>query len=270
MDILAGIGSSTNMSLRITLATLLCALAQIGCSNADEVVVFDYRVVNVYPHDTAAFTQGLFFRDGELYESTGHLGRSSIRRVSLETGEVLRRHDLADKYFGEGIVDWNDRLISVTWKSETGFVFSLDDFREQKTFSYSGEAWGLTRDESNIIMSDGTDRLRFLDPETLEEVKSVSVSLRGRGVHSLNELELIEGELFSNVWQTDWVLRIDPDTGVVKGLVDFSGLLPDAVRRSGSVDVLNGIAYDAETKRIFVTGKYWPSLFEIELFERGP
>ncbi len=270
MDILPGIVSSTYMSLRIIVATLLCALAQIGCSNADEVVVYDYRVVNVYPHDTGAFTQGLFFRDGGLYESTGHLGRSSIRRVSLETGKVLRKYDLADKYFGEGIVDWNDRLISVTWKSETGFVLGLDDFKEQDTFSYSGEGWGLTRDDSNIIMSDGTDRLRFLDPETLDEVKSVPVTLRGRAVRSLNELEWIEGELFSNVWQTDWVLRIDPDTGVVAGLVDLSGLLPDAVRRSGSVDVLNGIAYDVETKRIFVTGKFWPSLFEIELIERRP
>jgi glutamine cyclotransferase len=244
------------------LLTLLCAAPP---SVADDVVTYGYRVVAVYPHDRNAFTQGLFFRDGDLYESTGLRGHSSIRKVSLATGEVLRQHDLEKKYFGEGIVDWNDRLIAVTWKAETGMVFQLDDFRELQTFRYLGEGWGLTRNADNIIMSDGSDRLRFIDPETFEEVNSVTVSLRGNGLRNLNELEWIEGAIFANVWRTNWIVQIVPDTGQVIGTINLTGLLPESDKVSGHTDVLNGIAYDAETKRIFVTGKHWPKLFEIEL-----
>jgi glutaminyl-peptide cyclotransferase len=244
---------------------LLCASAP---SVADDVVTYGYRVVAVYPHDRNAFTQGLFFRDGDLYESTGLRGHSSIRKVSLATGEVLRQHDLEDRYFGEGIVDWNDRLIAVTWKSETGMVFQLDDFSELRTFRYPGEGWGLTRNADNIIMSDGSDKLRFIDPETFEEVDSVTVSLRGNGLRDLNELEWIEGAIFANVWRTNWIVQIDPGTGQVIGTINLTGLLPGLDKVAGHTDVLNGIAYDAEKKRIFVTGKHWPKLFEIELVEK--
>lgn len=257
------------MYFKKSITVLLLTLVSTSQLQADEVMTYGYRVVNVYPHDRNAFTQGLFFRNGELYESTGLRGSSSIRRVSLTTGKVTTKHDLADEYFGEGIVDWHDRLISVTWRSGKGFVFGLDDFDYQETFGYAGEGWGLTRDHSHIIMSDGTERLRFLDPETFEEEKSLKVMLRDRPVRNLNELEWIKGAIFSNVWQTDWIIRIDPETGDVTGLVDLTGLLPEMDREPGHTDVLNGIAYDAETNRIFVTGKHWPSLFEIVLVEKA-
>jgi len=269
MRFLARINSTVDMSFKKLVVVLLCTLAPSSPVVADAVAVYGYRVVNVYPHDKDAFTQGLFFRDGELYESTGLRGSSSIRSVTLTTGEVTRQIDLADKYFGEGIVDWDDRLISVTWQSEKGFVFGLHDFEEQESFSFEGEGWGLTRNESNIIMSDGTSTLRILDPETFQETRSIMVSLRGSPVRNLNELEWIDGELFANVWKTNWIVRIDPESGIVTGLVDLTGLLPEADREPGHTDVLNGIAYDAVAKRIFVTGKNWPSLFEIVLVERS-
>ena len=253
--------------MRFSVAAILCWLLPTVHSYAGDVAMYGYRVVNVYPHDKNAFTQGLFFRDGGLYESTGLRGFSSIRRVSLITGEVIRRYDLPGRYFGEGIVDWGDRLISVTWRSGRGFIFAIDSLEQQGSFLIEGEGWGLTRDDSRIIMSDGTEMLRFLDPNTFSETGRVAVSLRDRSVRNLNELEWVDGELFANVWQTDWILRIDPRSGVVKGLVDLSGLLPESDRIPGHTDVLNGIAYDAESKRLFVTGKNWPKLFEIELVE---
>lgn len=247
---------------------VFCGLSLPAQSADVEVAEFGYRIVNVYPHDKNAFTQGLFFRDGVIYESTGLRGFSSIRSVSLATGEIVRKYDLAPKYFGEGIVDWGDRLISVTWRANRGFVFAIDDFEEQSRFSYDGEGWGLTRDESNIIMSDGTERIRFLDPDSFAEIRSITVTLRGRKVRNINELEWIEGEIYSNVWQTDRIIRIDPESGIVTGVIDLSGLLPASDRILGHTDVLNGIAYDAESKRMFVTGKNWPKLFEIELVEK--
>lgn len=265
MDILPSIDSTTRMPGKfLSVVVLLLSAMPLHA----EVVNYGYRVVNVYPHDSDAFTQGLIFRDGELYESTGQLGASSIRRVTLETGDVLKKRDLADEYFGEGIVDWGDRLIGVTWHAGKGFVFDLDDFEVRATFEYPGEGWGLTRNDTHIIMSDGTDRLRFLDPDTFKEEASRSVTLRGRPIRTINELEWIEGSIFANVWRTDWIIRIDPGSGEVTGLVNLSGLLPEADRKSGHTDVLNGIAYDPEEKRIFVTGKYWPSLFEIVLVEK--
>ncbi len=267
MDIYVQIASGTSMFRKLTIASLL-VFAPTGQPVADDVITYTYRVVNVYPHDKNAYTQGLFFRKGELYESTGLYGASSVRRVSLRTGKVLRKLDLAKEYFGEGIVDWGDRLIHVTWRSGKGFVFALDNFAEQDTFRIAGEGWGLTRNESHIIMSDGTEKLRFLDPDTLQQKGSISVSLRGRKLRYLNELEWIDGSVFANVWQTDWIVRIDPETGNVTALVDLSGILPDSNRQPGFTGVLNGIAYDAETSRLFVTGKNWPSLFEIMLVDR--
>jgi glutaminyl-peptide cyclotransferase len=256
------------MFCRTKIAVCLLVLVPAAQSIGHELVTYGYRVVNVYPHDSNAFTQGLFFRDGKLYESTGQYGSSSIRRVSLTTGEVLKKYDLAGQYFSEGIVDWNDRLISVTWRSGMGFVFRLDDFSTLETFRFAGEGWGLTRDNSHIIMSDGTEKLRFLDPETFAEEKTLSVSLRNRDLLYLNELEWIEGAIFANVWQSNWIVRINPDSGDVTGLVDLSGLLPESDRIPGHTDVLNGIAYDSARKRLFVTGKNWPSLFEIVLIEK--
>lgn len=235
---------------------------------AGEPTVFGYRAVNVYPHDTQAFTQGLFIRDGWLYESTGLRGSSSVRKVSLESGRVARQIDLDDQYFGEGIVDWNDSLIAVTWHSGQGFVFALDDFTETDRFNYTGEAWGLTRSDSHLVLSDGTPVLRFLNPNTFQIERTVTVTLEGQAVRNLNELEWVEGQILANVWQTDWVVRINPVSGNVTGLADLSGLLTPAERSESGTDVLNGIAYDAESKRLFVTGKNWPKLFEIELVEK--
>jgi glutamine cyclotransferase len=252
------------MHKRIIAALLLLGLL-VAPTYADDVVTYGYRILAEFPHDRNAFTQGLFYREGSLYESTGLRGRSSIRKVKLTTGEVLKKHDLPDQYFGEGMVDWNDRLIVVTWQSEKGMVFQIDDFHELSTFEYKGEGWGLTRNRSHIIMSDGSNKLRFLDPETFDEIDSVEVSLRGQSIDNLNELEWIDGNIFANVWRSNFILQIDPATGQVTGLVDLTGLLPKSDKIPGHTDVLNGIAYDAESGRIFVTGKHWPKLYEIEL-----
>jgi glutamine cyclotransferase len=225
--------------------------------------VYGYQVVRTYPHDPNAFTQGLFLRDGFLYESTGLEGASSIRKVELETGRVELERSISSRFFGEGIVDWKDRLIELTWKHQLGFIYDLDDFETRGEFSYPGEGWALTRDDHRIIMSDGTARLRFLDPETLKEIGGVTVTDQGRPVDRLNELEWVQGEIYANIWQTDRIARIDPATGQVKGWIDLAGLLPAEDR--WRADVLNGIAYDAKADRLIVTGKLWPRLYEIRV-----
>ncbi|MDC7681776.1 glutaminyl-peptide cyclotransferase [Asticcacaulis sp. BYS171W] len=235
---------------------------------AANVTRFGYRVVKAYPHDPKAFTEGLFFLDGHLYESTGMEGASVIRRVDLDTGKVQRQFDLAPEYFGEGIAPWKDRIIGLTWKHGKAFVIGKASFALEGHLTYSGEGWGLTHDGQNLIMSDGTDRLRFLDPESFRPVRDVPVTIRGKPLDYLNELEWIDGAVYANIWQTDYIVRIDPRTGTVTGVVDLSGLLDHAPGKAGNVDVLNGIAYDAQTRRLFVTGKYWPALFEIELVEK--
>jgi glutamine cyclotransferase len=228
------------------------------------VPVYTVRVVNTFLHDPEAFTQGLVFLDGVLYEGTGLRGRSSLRKVELETGNVLQQYDLPEQYFGEGIAILGDRLFQLTWHSQTGFVYDKETFALRDQFTYSGQGWGLTHDGERLIMSDGTSTLRMLDPSTLTEIGRVEVLNGDVPVVQLNELEYIAGEVWANIWQTDNIVRIDPATGQVVGWIDLSGLLrqEDVVQ---PVDVLNGIAYDAETKRIFVTGKLWPKLFEIEL-----
>lgn len=225
--------------------------------------VYGYQVVRTYPHDPNAFTEGLFLRDGFLYESTGLEGASSIRKVELETGRVELERSISSRYFGEGIVDWKDRLIELTWKHQLGFIYDLDDFETRGEFSYPGEGWALTRDDHRIIMSDGTARLRFLDPETLKETGGVTVTDDGQPVDQLNELEWVKGEIYANIWQTDRIARIDPATGQVKGWIDLAGLLPAEDR--WRADVLNGIAYDAKADRLIVTGKLWPRLYEIRV-----
>lgn len=231
-----------------------------------------YQVINTYPHDPKAFTQGLLYLDGYLYESTGLEGRSEIRKVRLETGEVLQRRAVPSQYFGEGMTAWKDRLLTLTWKHGVGFIYDRATFEPTGEFHYSGEGWGLTEDGRRIIMSDGTSRLRFLNPDTQAEAGGVGVTYEAKPVDNLNELEWVKGEIFANVWQTDFILRINPATGAATGVIDLRGLLAANDRRTPdgveSPDVLNGIAYDAKGDRLFVTGKLWPKLYEIRLVER--
>jgi glutamine cyclotransferase len=232
------------------------------------VPVYGYSVVKVYPHDRAAFTQGLQYVDGFLYEGTGQNGQSSIRKVKLETGEVLHKQSLDPRYFGEGITVWGDTIIQLTWQSEIGFVYDKATFKQLRTFSYTGEGWGLTHDGTRLIMSDGDARgaLRYLDPKTLKETGRLIVRDGKVPLSHLNELEYVRGEILANVWQTTRIARISPKTGQVTGWIDLGGLLDP--REAAGVDVLNGIAYDAAGDRLFVTGKYWPKLFEIKIGAR--
>jgi glutaminyl-peptide cyclotransferase len=225
---------------------------------------FDVRVVRTYPHDSKAFTQGLLFRDGFLYESTGLNGRSSLRKVKLETGEIVQRVDLEQKHFAEGLTDFGGRLYQLTYQSRLGFVYDLRTFTQERSFPYEGEGWGLTHDATRLIMSDGSAALRFLDPATLRESGRVTVMDGPQPVRDLNELEYIKGEIFANIWHTDEIVIIQPGAGRVTGRVNLRGLLPPS-DRTGVVDVLNGIAYDAAGDRLFVTGKLWPKVFEIRL-----
>jgi len=242
---------------------LLFALA--GPAAAAPPPAYTYEVVHAYPHDPKAFTEGLFYKDGFLYESTGLEGQSSVRKVELETGKVVQASNLVGGDFGEGIIDWHDELIGLTWKSQTGFVADLSSFTLQHRFTYPGEGWALTRNDAEIFMSDGTPSLRVLDPETLKEKRRIRVTYDGRPVANINELEWVKGEILANIWQTDKIARIDPASGEIKGLVDLSGLLQSQGPVKAPVDVLNGIAYDSAKDRLFVTGKLWPWLFEIRL-----
>lgn len=225
--------------------------------------VAGYQIVRSYPHDRQAFTQGLVYHGGFLYEGTGLNGKSSIRKVRLENGEVLQVQPLESRYFGEGIAIVGDRLIQLTWQTEVGFVYDLATFTRQQTFTYKGEGWGLTYDGTRLIMSDGTSWLRFVDPATLKETGRLQVKDAGRSVEEINELEMVKGELYANVWGTDRIARVSPKTGAILGWIDLKGLL--SPRESVGVDVLNGIAYDAVGDRLFVTGKLWPRVFEIRV-----
>ena len=232
--------------------------------------LYGYRVVKTYPHDIGAFTEGLEYKDGYLLESTGLVGRSNIRKVKLETGEVLQKRDLGPPYFGEGMVTWGGKLIQLTWQHQVGFIYDAATFAPRGQFRYRGEGWSLTKDGRRIIMSDGTDEIRFLNPDTLAETGRIKVTFRGQPLRNLNELEWVKGEIYANVWQTDMIVRINPATGVVVGRINLSGLLGEADRRGSNPDVLNGIAYDAKGDRLFVTGKNWPKLYEIKLVEAAP
>jgi glutamine cyclotransferase len=225
---------------------------------------YTYEIVHTYPHDRGAFTEGLVFLNGDLYESTGLNDQSTLREVDLATGDVLREVPLSSEYFGEGLTILGHKAYQLTWQNHLGFVYDLPTFHLINTFDYTGEGWGLTTDGHSLIMSDGTSQIRFLDPGTFAVQRTINVTLRGQPVTQINELEYIKGEIYANVWQTDNVLRIDPQTGNVLGVVDFSGLLSPA-DRAPDTDVLNGIAYDPATDRLFVTGKKWPKLFEVRL-----
>lgn len=229
--------------------------------------VYGYEVIKTYPHDPNAFTQGLVFVDGALLESTGLEGESTLRRVELETGKVLQKVDVPKFYFAEGLTVFNGKAYQLTWKGQKGFVYDPQTFKKLGEFEYDGEGWGLTHDADSLILSSGSNKLRFLDPASFEVKRTISVFDRGQPLRDLNELEYVKGEIFANVWHQDRVARIDPQTGAVKGWIDLSGLL-----RPGDVSdeeaVLNGIAYDEAGDRLFVTGKLWPKLFEIRLKQK--
>jgi glutamine cyclotransferase len=225
--------------------------------------VYGYRIIHAYPHDPTAFTQGLIYDGGYLYEGTGLHGQSSLRKVELKTGKVLQIVPLPDPYFGEGITLCRNRLIQLTYQSQRGFIYNRD-FRQTGQFSYPTEGWGITCDGNRLIMSDGTAILRWLDARTFKVIKQMAVTDQGRPVIHLNELEYVKGEIFANIWGTDYIARISPASGKVVGWIDLSGLSKQ-FDKSVPIDVLNGIAYDQQHDRLFVTGKLWPKLFEIRL-----
>lgn len=258
---------SVTESLPAALAVVVMACA-CPAHAAPGVPQYHFEVLATYPHDPHAYTQGLLWADGHLLESTGRRGHSTLRRVNPANGAVLQQTRLADRYFAEGLARVGDRLIQLTWKAGTGFVRDADSFEQQANFEYPGQGWGLARDGDRLIMSDGTAELRFLDPETLDETGRVAVTLDGKPVNRLNELEMVDDELWANLYPSDWIARIDPDAGRVVGVIDASGLrrrLP----AGANVDALNGIAWDAHDNRIFVTGKLWPRLFEVRPVRDG-
>jgi glutaminyl-peptide cyclotransferase len=238
--------------------------ASAGTSATSPMARYTYEVVKTWPHDREAFTQGLVFREGNLIESTGLNARSTLREVQLETGKVLKQVTVPPAYFAEGVAVIDEEAFQLTWQNRKGFVYDVDTFQLRKEFTYEGEGWGLATDGKALILSDGTSQIRFIDPVTFSVTRAITVRLEGKPVDRLNELEYIRGEIFANVWQTDDVIRIDPATGTVRGVINFSGLLAPQ-DRAPETDVLNGIAYDARDDRLFVTGKRWPRVFEVRL-----
>ena len=253
------------------LAGLVVLVAQLLAAPVSAAVpLYGYQIVHTYPHDRAAFTEGLFYLNGYLYESTGPYPRSQIRKEDLATAKVLQSRDLTPaNLFGEGIVNWKTHLVQLTWQTQIGFVYDLATLKPIRRFSYPGEGWALTQNGHALIMSDGTPVLRFLDPEDLKETRRITVTLDGRPVERLNELEWVKGEILANVWMTNFIVRISPTSGKVDGVIDLTGLLPAPDQSGDRDDVLNGIAYDSKADRLFVTGKRWPKLFEIRLVKKG-
>src|SRR5947207_2076188 len=238
-----------------------------AASHGSEQVIaqqLSYEVVNSHPHDPTSFTQGLLWHEGALYESTGLEGQSKVRRLEFPSGKVLNEISLSSDLFGEGLALVENRLIQLTWKSHRGFVYDLETFRKLKEFSYDTEGWGLTYDGKSLILSDGSSDLFYVDPQTYKPIRKLAVTMNGKPLTELNELEFIEGEIWANVWQTDFIVRIDPSSGRVTTYLNLKGILAPSVK-TGREDVLNGIAYDAERKRIFITGKLWPRIFEIRV-----
>lgn len=266
-----------NVASSATLKPVKYQQADDSSKAQNAVKVYSYKVDNVFAHDETAFTQGLFFNDGYLFESTGQYGQSDIRKTDIQTGNIIQATNIEDYYFGEGMVKVEDKIVSLTWKSGTGLIHSADDFKRQGSYTYQGEGWGLAYDGKKLIMSDGTNQLRFFDPVSYKPIGSKAVTLKGRPLRKINELEWIEdhpligsGKVLANIWQTDWIAIINVDSGVVEGLIDMSGLLPDEdiirmQRLTRRENVLNGIAWDKNNKKLFVTGKNWPKLFEITL-----
>lgn len=224
-----------------------------------------YKVVRAYPHDTNAFTQGLLFHDGDLYESTGHYTQSRIRRVDIKTGHPQQEWKFPDQVFGEGLTLVKDYLFSITWRSGVGFVVSVDDLKPAGYFRYDGDGWGLTDDETHLYMTDGTDRIYVRDPATFHVISTIDVKDQGRPIIKLNELEWINGEIWANIWKENRIARIDPKTGHVKAWLDLSDLAAKTKGADNVDKVLNGIAFDPRSGRVFVTGKYWPSVYELDI-----
>lgn len=229
----------------------------------------EFQIVRSYPHDRNAFTQGLLWHNGYLYESTGREGRSTVRRVELATGRVLLQTRQPNDVFGEGLARVDDRLVQLSWKNGRAFVYDLSSLEKVGEWSYQGQGWGLTFDGDSLIMSDGSANLTWRNAKSFVEEKRLPITLNGKPLDGLNELEWIDGEIWANVWQTDYIVRIDPQTGAVRSFLDLSGLL-NRQSRTGREDVLNGIAYDSANKRLFITGKLWPRLFEIKLLDEKP
>lgn len=231
---------------------------------APEIPVYTYEVVNSWPHDPKAFTQGLVFHDKYLYESTGHHGMSTLRRVELRSGKVKKKVDVAEEYFAEGMTIFQDKVYQLTWQSHKGFIYDLKDLEREGEFTYWNEGWGLTHDDRHLIMSDGTNQLRVIDPTNFSLVRTISVFNHGQPLMSINELEYVKGEIYANIWHSEKIVRIDPANGNITGWIDLAGLRPADVA-DDSDNVLNGIAYDEKEDRLFVTGKRWPKIFEIRL-----
>lgn len=247
-------------------ALVLSCLALPACAAGDGIPVYGYSVVHAYPHDTGAYTEGLFYLDGYLYESTGQVGQSSVRKVDLHSGKVLQQTSTPWPDYGEGIVAWKDKLIQLTWRSHQGFIYDLATLKPQARFPYPGEGWALTTDGKQLYMSDGTPTIRILDPDTLKQVGKIDVTADGKPLEYINELEWVKGQIFANVWLTHRIARIDPTSGKVVGWIDLGGLVPKPETLADPVnDVLNGIAYDARHDRLYVTGKCWPKLYQIRL-----
>ncbi|MDD1750024.1 MAG: glutaminyl-peptide cyclotransferase [Methanothrix sp.] len=253
------------------LAVLLLATMPFAASSSSHLVeagaipVFGYQIVNVYPHNSLAFTQGLVYDQGVLYEGTGLYGRSTLRRIDLETGRVSQQTPLESTLFGEGVALWKDRIIQLTWQSGLGLVYDKENLTRIGNFSYQTEGWGITSNNKSLIMSDGTDILQILDPESFAKMGEIKVTANGTPLKGLNELEYIKGQIYANVWPTNWIVIISPESGEVKGKINLQGILQEKDISGSKVDVLNGIAYDARDDRLFVTGKLWPKLFEIKL-----
>jgi glutaminyl-peptide cyclotransferase len=237
---------------------------QVGNAQAKDIPFYAYEVVNSWPHDSTAFTQGLVFLDGWLYESTGHYGSSTLRKVELRTGQISKKVMVPEEFFAEGLTILQGKLYQLTWAENKAFVYDLKSLRLDDEFRIEGEGWGLTNDGRSLIISDGTDELRFMDPATHTITRTINVKENGKSLRNINELEYIKGEIYANVWKSDRIARIDPRDGKLLGWIDLTGLLP-LIDRPGSEDVLNGIAYDEKTDRLFVTGKRWPKIFEIRL-----
>ena len=250
-------------ALTFVASAIVLACAPATIAQRKPAPVQSFKVVATFPHDTTSFTQGLVFADGELYESTGLNGESTLRRVDITTGKTLQRIDVPREYFAEGLALVGDELLQLTWQHHIGFVYDRKTFKQKRTFSYKTEGWGIAYDgTSRLVMSDGSDTLTFLDPKSLASTKTLKVQDAGRPIGNLNELEWVEGEIWANVWQTDRIARISPNTGEVSGWIDLRSLYPQA-QRMPPADVLNGIAYDKATRRIFITGKKWPRLYQI-------
>jgi glutamine cyclotransferase len=255
------------MLKKLATPLLACLVWAHGAAQA-ALPVYGFVVKNTYPHDPQAFTQGLSFKDGFLYETTGLNGKSTLRKVELASGKVVQKKDLAPEFFGEGSALVGDDIVGLTWTSHVGFIYDAKTFALKHRFNYAGEGWGLASDARNVYMSDGSAEIRVLEPKTLKEQRRIRVTADGQPLVQLNELEVVGGELFANIWGTDVIARIDPASGNVVGWINLAGLLPVDQRGTTSADaVLNGIAYDSKRKRLFVTGKLWPKLFEIELVQ---